>query len=179
MSKSAQIVEALRHSRHDWLNQLQLIKGYMALERYDRMNDVIEEIIQQAHQDSKISSLNAPVFAERLLTFNWHNHPYQLAYECLLERSDLSDKEAKIVRILNEGFIAFDKSSQIGEDNHLLLVLKDLDHLTFEWDFHGRISSFDEIECFIERVTTKETGVKCKEKQFMENEIFVSLEIGP
>lgn len=30
------IVDALSHSRHDWMNKLQLIKGHLSLKKYDR-----------------------------------------------------------------------------------------------------------------------------------------------
>ncbi|WP_312471145.1 Spo0B domain-containing protein, partial [Neobacillus sp.] len=45
MGKEWDIVEVLRHSRHDWLNRLQLIKGNLDLNRIDRAKAVIDEIV--------------------------------------------------------------------------------------------------------------------------------------
>ncbi len=36
------IVDLLSHSRHDWMNKLQLIKGNLSLQKYERVNDIIE-----------------------------------------------------------------------------------------------------------------------------------------
>lgn len=33
MTSKKDMLDVLRHSRHDWLNVIQLIKGYLALER--------------------------------------------------------------------------------------------------------------------------------------------------
>lgn len=45
MSRDWSTLEVLRHARHDWLNQLQLIKANLSLGRTERANEIIEEII--------------------------------------------------------------------------------------------------------------------------------------
>src|SRR4051794_12688895 len=83
MEKEWDIVEVLRHSRHDWLNRLQLIKGNLDLNRIDRAKAVIDEIIIEAQHESKLTNLKMPLFASLLLKSNWENPSFKLEYEVL------------------------------------------------------------------------------------------------
>ena len=60
MKKDWNIVEVLRHARHDWLNRVQLIKGYISLNNIERVNKILDEIIADAYQESKLSNMNMP-----------------------------------------------------------------------------------------------------------------------
>ena len=51
MEKRWTIVEALRHSRHDWLNKVQLIKGNLSLQRMDHINKIIQQIINRQEEN--------------------------------------------------------------------------------------------------------------------------------
>ena len=66
MEKEWDIVEVLRHSRHDWLNKLQLIKGNLDLNRIDRAKAIIDEIVIEVQHESKLSNLHIPLFASLL-----------------------------------------------------------------------------------------------------------------
>ena len=98
MEKEWDIVEVLRHSRHDWLNRLQLIKGNLDLNRIDRAKAYINEIVIEAQHESKLSNFHFPLFASLLLKSNWEQHLFQLEYEVL------NDVEAVKIndRILSE-----------------------------------------------------------------------------
>ena len=41
MTNQLDVINALRQTRHDWLNVMQLIKGNLALKRYDRIEEII------------------------------------------------------------------------------------------------------------------------------------------
>ena len=62
IKKEWNTVDILRHVRHDWLNKLQLIKGNLDLDKIDQAHRIIEEIIIEAQNETKLSNLNIPKF---------------------------------------------------------------------------------------------------------------------
>ncbi|RFU65855.1 Spo0B domain-containing protein [Peribacillus glennii] len=81
MDKEWKTVEVLRHSRHDWLNKMQLIKGNIDLNRIDHVKAIIEEIIIESQHESKLSNLDMPKFVETLLTANWRSFLFRVEFE--------------------------------------------------------------------------------------------------
>lgn len=63
MEKDWDTVELLRHSRHDWLNKIQLIKGNLTLGKIDRIKEIIDEIVYHTEQESKLSNLPISLFS--------------------------------------------------------------------------------------------------------------------
>src|SRR4051794_37661280 len=104
MEKEWDIVEVLRHSRHDWLNRLQLIKGNLDLNRIDRAKTVIEEIIIEAQQESKLTNLKMPLFASLLLKSNWENPSFKLEYEVLQDSEPFQVNEELITTWTSDFF---------------------------------------------------------------------------
>ncbi|WP_227396745.1 Spo0B domain-containing protein [Jeotgalibacillus aurantiacus] len=82
MKRSKQKLELLQHSRHDWLNKLQIIKGNLELSNVDRARKIIDDIIIEARQEAHLTSFGVPGFAEWLLTYNWYRTgPLKIGYE--------------------------------------------------------------------------------------------------
>ena len=67
MKKEWNTIELLRHVRHDWLNKLQLIKGNLDLNKIDRAKEIIDEIVIEAQNETKLSNLHFPNFTLLLL----------------------------------------------------------------------------------------------------------------
>ncbi|MFE4096375.1 Spo0B domain-containing protein [Priestia sp. YIM B13484] len=88
MEKEWDVVEVLRYARHDWLNKLQLIKGNLALNRLDRANEIIEEIVNESKHESKLTNINMRLFAGFVMTYHWNNHAVRLDVEVLGELKD-------------------------------------------------------------------------------------------
>lgn len=63
MDKKKEFIELLRHYRHDWLNVLQLIKGNLALNKLNRVEEIIREIVIHTENESKLSNLQIPKVA--------------------------------------------------------------------------------------------------------------------
>ncbi|WP_245796352.1 Spo0B domain-containing protein [Domibacillus antri] len=74
-------IEALRHARHDWMNDIQLIKGFLALNKIDEAARAADHIIVKAVQESKLCNLGMPGMAEMFITFNWEKHKFLLEFE--------------------------------------------------------------------------------------------------
>ncbi|MFT0799907.1 sporulation initiation phosphotransferase B [Bacillus swezeyi] len=135
-----ELIHLLSHSRHDWMNKLQLIKGNLTLKKYDRVFEIIDEVVIEAQHESKLSNLRIPRFAYDLLTFNWTAHSLTLEYEVVGEVRDLSAYEEKLVALVRKLFRIFDDSVLKGSDNHLTITLQTDGpdgQLVIYLDFHG------------------------------------------
>lgn len=53
-------IQLMNHQRHDWMNDLQLLYGYVRLQKYDKLPDCVETIKIRMAEDSRISKLGIP-----------------------------------------------------------------------------------------------------------------------
>jgi stage 0 sporulation protein B (sporulation initiation phosphotransferase) len=102
MPKKWTAVDLLRHARHDWLNQLQLIKANLSMDRTERAKEIMDEIIEFAREESRVSNLKTPNLSEFLLTYNWLKHPVKLFGKVEGESGDFSLFEEELLHITNE-----------------------------------------------------------------------------
>jgi stage 0 sporulation protein B (sporulation initiation phosphotransferase) len=150
MEKEWDIVEVLRHSRHDWLNRLQLIKGNLDLNRIDRAKTVIEEIIIEAQQESKLTNLKMPLFASLLLKSNWENPSFKLEYEVLQDSELIQVNEELITTWTSHFFHCLRESIDVFQENHLSITIDpQSEGVRFFFDFSGIIIKSELIEAFL------------------------------
>jgi stage 0 sporulation protein B (sporulation initiation phosphotransferase) len=149
------IVDLLSHSRHDWMNKLQLIKGNLYMEKYDRVNDIIEEIIIESQQESKLCNLKMPNFASLLLTFNWSSHHFVLDYEILGQILSLEAYDTIITQWSKSFFNILDKSVDLSSENHVSITIEigsDKEGIRFFFDFNGIIKDIEQITDWLQAV---------------------------
>lgn len=147
MKTNWETAELLRQSRHDWLNQIQIIKANLSLNRVDRANEVIEEITDQSHHEAKLTNLNIPEVAGMLLTFNWDEHPYRLKVEVVGRERDLSHCERNLIVCLTELFRNLDSASDMIEENRVLITFLLNGEETFlTVDFSGKLNVLESLD---------------------------------
>ncbi|UOE95520.1 sporulation initiation phosphotransferase B [Alkalihalobacillus sp. LMS39] len=168
MTKKWDVVDLLRHSRHDWLNVIQLIKGNIALHRLERVDEIIDEIIQKAQNESKLSDLKIPALASELLTINWENHLYEIELEVIGDVQDLSAYEQSLQVWCKNFFSLLDDVCSNSCENQLLLTFYLVeDDLSVSFDFQGEIQNQAIIKDWI-RANDK-TGTNMTIKEFVVN----------
>ncbi|MCA1009811.1 Spo0B domain-containing protein [Halobacillus halophilus] len=140
-----EIITLLRHKRHDWMNQIQLLQGYASLGKQERLLDQIEDIKNEAENERRILNSDAVVFPIWLISFNWKYDYYRIKYS-LSEDVDLSRHDQKLqacgermIELMNDYRVEdelYEGSVQIykGIDEHSLGV-------SWEWD--GRFRHID------------------------------------
>lgn len=146
MNKHWNTLEVLRHARHDWLNRIQLIKGYIALNKVDRVREILDEIIADAHQESKLSNMNIPGFASLLLVYNWENHRIFLEYEVLDENfgKGLTVDDQFLTEWTKNFLDVLGTSVDEDAENYLSITIEPEDQgIRFFFDFRGRIIKED------------------------------------
>ncbi|MFC4306173.1 Spo0B domain-containing protein [Cohnella boryungensis] len=62
-------IRTLSHHRHDWMNELQILYGYLRLNKLDKAVDVVDRIRERMEQESRVSQLGHPELAAYLISF--------------------------------------------------------------------------------------------------------------
>jgi stage 0 sporulation protein B (sporulation initiation phosphotransferase) len=159
MDKYWDVVEVLRYARHDWLNKIQLIKGNLALNRPERVQNIIEEIVMEAQQEARLSNLQLPRFASLLLVTNWNNHHFKLEYEVLGDIQSVKMDDTLLTNWTKKFFDSLDSCIEAFQDNHLSISITPLEStLVCEFDFSGSVFNQEIIASFL-----KDSNVKMKD----------------
>ncbi|KKK33073.1 sporulation protein [Mesobacillus campisalis] len=161
MKKEWDTLSVLSHARHDWLNKLQLIKGNLALDKVDRVKEIIDEIIIEARKETKLTNLNLPQFASSLLTCNWENHSFQIEYE-VTESPNVHLLDDQLLASWTEGlFAALDDSIEKFQENYLSVTIEPgEDGIRFFFDFSGIITDNTSLMSFLERAAAPSMTVQ-------------------
>lgn len=179
MKKDWMTVEVLSHSRHDWLNKIQLIKGNLSLHNYDRVNEIINDIVIEAQCEARLSQLHTPQFAALLLTCNWNNYSFQLDFE-VLEASNMNQMSINDCMLTNWTSSFFECLQQAVKefaDNHLSITIERQPSGTcFFFDFRGIIKNRDILnEFFCKQETILEVTVHNFSEQEFALEVFLPI----
>lgn len=154
IKKEWDTVAMLSHVRHDWLNKLQLIKGNLDLDKVDQARRIIEEIVIETQNETKLSNLNIPKFTGILLTHNWGSHLFQLEFEVVndLRCSGLDDEG--LSKWVTTFFTCLNEAVQQYADNHLMISIEpDPQGIRFFFDFSGIIVNIAHIEDFFKNAS--------------------------
>ncbi len=155
MKKDWEPLEVLRHARHDWMNKLQLIQGNLALDKVDRVKEIINEIINEARQETRLSNLNLPKFASALLTCNWETHHFQLDYE-VTDMKSLQNLDDSLLTAWMEKFMqVLDDSVERYSENYLsVTVVPEEQGVRIFLDFRGTFTNIHELRSFAAEETS-------------------------
>ena len=82
MGNSITVAQALRHARHDFLNELQLIQMKLDLGREQDVQSIIRSHAEAAVQLNKLSALKMPATENWLLTAEWRFPEFHFQLEC-------------------------------------------------------------------------------------------------
>jgi stage 0 sporulation protein B (sporulation initiation phosphotransferase) len=175
MTKKWDAVNLLSHSRHDWLNHLQLIKGNLALNNTEKVNDIINAIVNRATHEANLSNLGARQLTSLLLTINWEGYSYVVDYEVNNEGFKLSKYDNYLVQWFGEFFKTLEEIASSGEENHLTLTfqfLKNEDSCIYV-DFSGLVTNVTKLEKLLHNQLEQE--IELKDVMVREDEFTFSL----
>ncbi|MBO9598097.1 MAG: Spo0B domain-containing protein [Cohnella sp.] len=65
----ASAIQTLSHHRHDWMNELQVLYGYLRLNKPDKAVDVVDRIRVRMEHDSRLSHIGNPKLSIYFLSF--------------------------------------------------------------------------------------------------------------
>lgn len=85
MDDKLSVAQSLRHARHDFLNELQLIKLNLDLGRAEKAQALIRTYAEAAMHKSRLSALLLPETEEWLLTSSWRYPELHITVVCEAE----------------------------------------------------------------------------------------------
>ncbi|MBU3572300.1 Spo0B C-terminal domain-containing protein [Priestia aryabhattai] len=177
MEKEWDVVEVLRYARHDWLNKLQLIKGNLALNRLDRANEIIEEIVNESKHESKLTNINMRLFAGFVMTYHWNNHAVRLDVEVLGELKDLSQYDEFVYNWCCYLTEALEKYVDYHAENYLSIsVCIEEQGIRFFFDFSGILTDIQKLQNKLQCYECTQ-GVALVEQHMSEDEFSLMLTI--
>lgn len=92
----------LQKYRHDVVNHIQLIHGYLSMDRPDRAKEKLDEWIQLCEQERRLASLSAPGFALWVIRFDSLYNRLRLEYHIHISNKNLSAHDYEIRRLCEQ-----------------------------------------------------------------------------
>src|SRR5690625_7310101 len=83
------MVRILQTTRHDLMNNLQVIQGYLSMDKIDVVKMKLAECIDYYEQERKLININASNFILWVIQFNHRHENLQLTYHIEAESLDL------------------------------------------------------------------------------------------
>lgn len=68
--KEKDFIKVLQFYRHDLMNYLQIIQGYISMDQYDKVKNEVDKMLGHFSQEKKLLELNAPYFILWMLQVN-------------------------------------------------------------------------------------------------------------
>jgi stage 0 sporulation protein B (sporulation initiation phosphotransferase) len=147
MKKNWDTIELLRHCRHDWLNQLQLIKGNLALNNVEKVHAIIDDIVQRTANESNLSNLKANKLASYLLTVNWEGKPFVVDFEITNSGVQLTKYDEMLTKWFTQFFLTLEDVACDGVENHIMLSFQLYEEeQSIVVDFSGKVNELSSIE---------------------------------
>lgn len=177
MDKEWTTVDILRHSRHDWLNRIQLIKGNLDLNKLERVKAIIDEIVIEAQHEARLSNLRMPKTAELLLTCNWVTRPFKLEYEVLDIKAGCENMDTFLYGWTGALFDVLAVALEPYEDNQLLLSFWENEKkVCFSFELQGKLRNEASLRHYLEQPL--QGGQTVIINEFNEQEAIFQLEVG-
>ncbi|MFC4600395.1 Spo0B domain-containing protein [Cohnella hongkongensis] len=141
-------IRTLSHHRHDWMNELQILYGYLRLNKLDKAVDVVDRIRARMEQDSKVSQLGCPELSVYLLSFRTFCDTMRLEVDVedgvCFDKLPLAPERlcGSIIGLVN--VIRFRASVPLGGENVLKLALsQEKNALKLVMQYWGELAATD------------------------------------
>ncbi|WP_158595073.1 Spo0B domain-containing protein [Oceanobacillus piezotolerans] len=95
MEKS-EVIRLLQQYRHDLMNRMQLVHGYLTMKKYEKVDEKIEDLFQYFQEERKLMNTKAPSFILWMMYFPLRYKQFQLEYHVDTDH-DLSEMDESIV----------------------------------------------------------------------------------
>ncbi|RYG74815.1 hypothetical protein EU245_01130 [Lentibacillus lipolyticus] len=95
--KETDVIQLLRHYRHDLLNQLQIVDGYLSMEKKEKARTKLADYMQHLQEEGKLINLNAPSFTLYILQLNTLYPNFRSAYSIHTKVRDLQHLDQLLV----------------------------------------------------------------------------------
>ncbi len=123
--KDSEVVELLRHYRHDSLNDLQLVNGYLQLGKLDKVEAKMKEMVEKAAEERKLDHLNLPKSMLWILQKNWFTNNLNLTYKIHVE-DNVEASDTLLCDELETLFVLLEDSQKEYQEYHATINFYDI-----------------------------------------------------
>ena len=98
------MMKTLSHYRHDWMNDLQVLFGYVKLKKYDKLPPYLEKIKGKLSTESDIANLGNTALSLLLLSYRMNSQHYELivSMDKSIRMNDIPIRPDKVVQFVRE-----------------------------------------------------------------------------
>lgn len=159
--ESKDVIQLLRLQRHDLMNDLQIVHGYLSMDKTEKVKKKVNEIIEAFNRERKLMNINCPEFALLLIQSKWHYNNVQITYDIHTEKSNLQAFDESLT-IIGKSVLEAISTKELAVVA-LELVIKD-NNTAVEVEFSLEKAYFDE-KMFREKVSVvlEEVLIKVQE----------------
>ena len=176
-------VATLSHHRHDWMNDLQILYGYIQLRKYDKLAACVERIKERMLTESKISRLGIPSLTFYLQSFRELNNNVQLTVriEDDLQLDTLCSEQGSqhLTSAIVETIRAFQFKDRICWGESLQLTISfyhDQGHVYVSFDQESPTNNLDTIKLHLEHLLSgTEVAISCNESASENSKLLLSV----
>lgn len=122
--KDQEMMRALSHYRHDWMNDLQVLFGYISLKKYDKLAPYLEKIKSKLSEESHISNIGNVSLSLLLLSYRQYSQNFELivTLDPTLKFNMLPIRQDRLAYSVKEGLQVFQQvaSPSSGEEPNTL-----------------------------------------------------------
>ncbi len=159
-----EIIRTVDHHRHDWMNDVQVLFGYIQLKKQDKVLGYINQIIEQLRIESLISKLGIPSLVAYFVSFRANTNALMLhvRLEQEIYLSNYGEQGVRVAKIV----IAFIEAYKLaagrgeGEANKLNVTMNVWDDqlfIEFEYDGFSDIMRIrDSLQKIIDRIDAEQ-----------------------
>jgi stage 0 sporulation protein B (sporulation initiation phosphotransferase) len=116
------VLNVLQHYRHDLMNDLQLVYGYLSMGKLDHVKKKINERMVKGNEERKLLNLGVDKFALWIIRFNHIYDHLHLNYQIHIENKQLHDMD---VRLLKQSIAVIDKINALcGPEDQFDITLE-------------------------------------------------------
>lgn len=162
-------IKLIQYYRHDLMNHLQVISGYLSMNKKQKANEKIHEVIASFYKEQKLFQLQAPKLTIWLLQFNHTNENIRITYDIDMAKMDINKLDTLLVQLCNHWVHVFNMHSFNDELYYVHILLSSSPErviLTFTFKNH-----VNDKEQFFNDLSTNECNFEIIEN---ENEITCS-----
>lgn len=139
MFNTEKSIELLNSARHEYLNDLQLIKGYLFLNKTQKVEQIIDRVTEKLNNQSRLAHLHIPECAAFLMQFRWSSHAFSLIFEVDGPERDLSVYDTELMETFREYFTIIERYSAPIVDNTVRVVIETEPVLRIHLYFKGEM----------------------------------------
>lgn len=176
---NSRLVQTITHYRHDWMNDLQVLYGYIRLNKTDQAVEFMEKMKSQALQESYVSKLGIP----ELAVFFIQNRVFRRDFvvepelEQVIDLTQLAVDGHTVYRLVSGVVKLIDECSDPSVDQPRVLSVgfDSGDHLLIDFVYQGKLKA-DRVREGLGALVAKARGVNIADQQIGEDQTVIVLE---